>query len=391
MAAGAPLAEFPVLTKHELMRNFDDIVTDPRLTLKRLEAHLDSANPGAMLFDEYRVAATGGTTGIRAVIVYDREGWESGLASSIRCTARNAREPKIIGIGASSAVHLSGRIYEAMQAKSPDAPKLTLSMPIADVVAALNDYQPDVLVTYPSYMRALVQEQRESRLRIHPKTLYSGAEALVPELRELVRETWGINVGNRYNSTETFASASECEHFTGVHLPEDLVIYESVDGEHRPVADNERGEKLLVTTLSNRALPLIRYEMTDMVHLSAAPCPCGQPYARFTAISGRREEVLTFSTGTRDVRIHAGQFSSPLIKMSGVRQFQFKVDGNHIKMSLSVRDDGRPSDIARDAECEIHAVLARHGLTDVRVETVVVNAIGRLGNGEKERVVVRAH
>jgi phenylacetate-coenzyme A ligase PaaK-like adenylate-forming protein len=393
VAAGAPLTEFPVLTKRELMRNFDDIVTDPRLTLKRLEAHLDGANPGAMLFDEYRVAATGGTTGIRAVIVYDRHGWESGLASSIRCTARNSGEPtlKIIGIGASSAVHLSGRIYEAMQAKTPGAPRLTLTMPMADVVAALNDYQPDVLITYPSFMRALVQEQREGRLGIHPKTLYSGAEALVQELRELVRETWGINVGNRYNSTETFASASECEHFNGVHLPEDLVVYESVDGEHRPVADNERGEKLLVTTLCNRALPLIRYEMTDMVRLSAAPCPCGQPYARFTAISGRREEVLTFSAATGSVRLHAGQFSSPLIKMPGVRQFQFKVDGNHIKMSLSVHDARRSADIAHHAEREIQAVLARHGLTGVRIETVVVTAIARLGNGEKERVVVSPH
>lgn len=392
VATGAPLSEFPVLTKRQLMQNFDRIVTDSRLTLERLEAHLDGFDPGAMLFDEYRVAATGGTTGERAIIVYDRPGWESGLASSIRCTARNTGGPalRIVGIGASSAIHLSGRIYQAMQAACPDAPRLTLAMPIADVVAALNSYRPDVILTYPSYIRTLVQEQREGRLGIQPKALYSGAEALAPELRELVRETWGIDVGNRYNSTETFASASECEHFSGVHLPEDMIIYESVGAGDRPVADNELGAKLLVTTLCNRALPLVRYEMTDMVRMSAAACPCGQPYARFTTISGRREEVLTFAGRNGGIGIHAGRFRSPLIKMPGLRQFQFRIDQNGIKIHISVRDARRSADIARQVKREIDSVLAQHGVTGASVETVVVNAIDRAGNGEKERLVVAA-
>jgi hypothetical protein len=46
-------------------------------------------------------------------------------------------------------------------------------------------------------MRTLVQEQREGRLSIWQKALYSGAEALAPELCDLVRDTWSINVGNR--------------------------------------------------------------------------------------------------------------------------------------------------------------------------------------------------
>jgi phenylacetate-coenzyme A ligase PaaK-like adenylate-forming protein len=381
--------QFPVLTKRALMQNFDEIVTDTRLTLRSLETHLDGADPGAMLFDEYRVAATGGTTGERAVIVYDRQGWESGLASAMRYMGRDAGGSafKVIGIGASSAIHLSGRIYEAMQARHPDAPRLTLRTPIADVVATLNSYQPDVLMTYPSFLRTLAQEQREGRLKIHPKVLYSGAEALTPELRDFVRETWGIEVGNRYNSTETFASASECEHFNGVHLPEDLVVYESVDAANKPVGDDQPGEKLLITTLCNRALPLIRYEMTDMVRKSAAQCPCGQPYARFTAISGRREEVLTFSVGSGSVRIHAGQFSSPLIKMPGLRQFQFKTAGNGIRIDLAVRDPGCSTAIASDVEQKIRAVLMRHGVVDARIEVSVVDAISRLGNGEKERLV----
>ena len=75
----APFDEFPILTKRELMRNYDRIVTDRRLTLRDLETHLDGDNPGGVLHDQYRVAATSGTTGERAVVVYDQLAWDTGM------------------------------------------------------------------------------------------------------------------------------------------------------------------------------------------------------------------------------------------------------------------------------------------------------------------------
>lgn len=102
--ANAPLAEFPVLTKRELIRNFDRIVTDRRLTLHDLEIHLDGADPGGVICDEYRIAATGGTTGERAVVVYDQLAWDTGISCALRDLSRNGGGPqlKTIGIGASS-------------------------------------------------------------------------------------------------------------------------------------------------------------------------------------------------------------------------------------------------------------------------------------------------
>ena len=389
--ANAPFSEFPVLTKRELIRNFDHIMTDRRLNLHDLESHLAGPNPGGVLWGEYRAAATGGTTRERAIIVYDQLAWDTGIASSLRCICRNESGPqlKIIGIGASSPIHLSNRIYEALRADQLNAPKVSVTMPIAEVVAALNVYQPDVIITYPSYIKVLIVEQRERRLHLAPKAIYSVAETLAPEVCDLVRETWGIRVSNRYNSTETFASGSECEHFNGIHLPEDIVIYEPVDDGNHPVDENTYSSKLLITTLFNRALPLIRYELSDMVKMTTASCSCGRPFSRVTSIIGRREEVLRFpGKNGVEVSIHAGQLRSPLIRMPGLLQFQFGRVESGIQVKISARDPKQADKIAFNVQQEVLAVLERNGAANSSVSTLVVDGIARSGAGEKERLVV---
>ena len=388
--ANAPLDEFPILTKRELICNFDRIVTDRRLSLHELETHLAGADPGGVLWGEYRTVATSGTTGERAVIVYDRLAWDTGIASSLRYIRRNEGGPllKTIGIGASSPIHVSNRIYKALRADQPDAPELSLTMPITEVVAALNGYRPDVIITYPSYLRVLIEEQREGRLRLAPRAIFSVAETLSHEVSDLVWETWGIRVGNRYNSTETFAAGSECEYFNGIHLPEDIVIYEAVDGDNHPVDENTYSNKLLITTLFNRALPLIRYEVSDIVKITTAPCPCGRPYSRMTSIIGRREEFLKFPRKNgAEVSIHAGQFRSPLIKMPGLLRFQFGQMGSGIQVKMSARDPQQADKIAAKVRHEVLAVLERNGIADASVSTVVMADIPRSGTGEKERLV----
>src|SRR5919204_75180 len=67
------LAALPPMTKSELMENFDDIVTDRRLTLVRCEQHLERRDD--YLFDEYGVVASGGSSGLRGVFVYGWDAW----------------------------------------------------------------------------------------------------------------------------------------------------------------------------------------------------------------------------------------------------------------------------------------------------------------------------
>ena len=78
------LQQLPILTKTTLMAEFDQIVTDRRLRLADAEQHLAGDRAGAPLFGEYRVVASGGTTGVRGVVVYDQPAWEVAVASILR-------------------------------------------------------------------------------------------------------------------------------------------------------------------------------------------------------------------------------------------------------------------------------------------------------------------
>src|SRR4051812_25486725 len=61
-AVGAPLAELPTLGKQTLVERFDEIVTDPRLRLAAVQAHLAGPSAAQPLLDHH-VFSTSGSTG----------------------------------------------------------------------------------------------------------------------------------------------------------------------------------------------------------------------------------------------------------------------------------------------------------------------------------------
>jgi len=68
--------DFPVLTKRDVIRHFDDIVTDRRLTSDRVAEFLArSASPLALLDDRYHVLHTSGTSGTMGMYVFSKEAW----------------------------------------------------------------------------------------------------------------------------------------------------------------------------------------------------------------------------------------------------------------------------------------------------------------------------
>jgi phenylacetate-coenzyme A ligase PaaK-like adenylate-forming protein len=64
-----PLAELPTLPKRTLTEHFDQVVTDPRLSLTALEAHVGGPDAGQPHLGRYRVFSTAGTTGVRGLFV----------------------------------------------------------------------------------------------------------------------------------------------------------------------------------------------------------------------------------------------------------------------------------------------------------------------------------
>ncbi|MBD9450376.1 phenylacetate--CoA ligase family protein [Rhizobium sp. RHZ02] len=391
VARRTAFGEYPILTKRALMQNFDRIVTDPRLSRGAVDDHLSGEHPGAAMFGEYRVAATGGTSGERGFAVFDQEGWLSAIANTLRFQKMVGidEDTNSMGIFASSPVHISHRIGAEIRALRPSAPRLNVLMPLSEVVSGLNTYQPQVISTYPSYVKVLANEQLAGRLHIKPRLIRTSAETLTEDVRRLAAKAWGAVIANSYTCTEAGAMGHECELANGLHLAEDAFVFEVVDANGRPVPNGTRGAKLLVTSLTNRVLPLVRYEISDVVTLATEPCRCGLPFWRIASIDGRAEEMLRFgSVDGGMVEVHAHRLRSPLTATPGVRQYQFAQLPDGLEITISLFPETDPDVVGESIRRSVDAELAKVGARAGKLLIRTVDVIMRSGAGAKEKLVV---
>lgn len=390
VARGRPLAEFPIMNKTKLMADFDRIATDPMLTRALVEQHVNSERCGELLLDEYRCIATGGSTGQRGLFVYDRHAWTVSAANQMRMQRMMGITPEMrgLGIGAPSPVHMSYRFHAEFRASRPGAPTLFVTSPIEEIVAALNAYQPDYLNAYPSLIRRLAEEQKTGRLRIAPKLFRSAAEALAPDVKDLVKEVWAAPISDGYTATETGIMAVDCEHRSGMHIAEDLVVLEVVDAENCPVPAGTQGAKMLATVLFNHTLPMIRYEFSDLITLADGACPCGRPFRRIQRIEGRAEEILRFKTGSGTVaEVHAARLWFHLVKVAGIRQYQFRGLPDGIRIRLVVVPGCDRGAVESQARIIAARALEDLGISGARIDIEFVEKIDRVGGGAKEKIV----
>jgi phenylacetate-coenzyme A ligase PaaK-like adenylate-forming protein len=256
----------------------------------------------------YYVASTSGSTGRRGLFLWTLDEWVTVLASYNRSfdwagsKAGLTRRTKMAVVSTTTPWHQSARVGASVQ--SPWVPTLRLDSgdPTESIVERLNKWLPEVLVAYASMVHLLAEEQIAGRLRISPDIVFSASEVLTDQTRRRAGEAWGRQPFNVYAATEPAGIASECDRHAGMHLFEDLVITEVVDENNRPVPPGVYGDKVFVTVLFSRTMPLIRYEMSDSVRPATDPrCPCGRPFALLDGIQGRVEDALRFPAASDGV------------------------------------------------------------------------------------------
>lgn len=164
------------------------------------------------------------------------------------------------------------------------------SQPTIQIVRQMNDWQPHLLAGYTSAIRVLADEQLAGRLRIHPPMIVPDSEVLTEETWSRIEAAWGHSPFDAFWAIAGGGpiAAERCDH-NGVYLFEDSAIFEVVGQEHRPVPAGEYGDKLLITVLSSRTQPLIRYELNDRERLEADTHNSDLPFARIDGIQGRTD------------------------------------------------------------------------------------------------------
>jgi phenylacetate-CoA ligase len=209
------------------------------------------------------------------------------------------------------------------------------AQPLTEIVEQLNEWQPHMLAGYASMMRILADEQLAGRLHIHPYMVIPGSEVLTDETRRLIEEAWGHQPFNAYGATEGGGLAAETSDHEGLYLFEDNIIFEVVDEQYRPVPPGVYGQKLLITILFSRTMPLIRYELSDSIRLAPDTAGSTLPFARIDGIQGRTSDILRMpGVSGSEIPIHPITFHHILdsLPVSGWQVLQ-EADGLYLLLS----------------------------------------------------------
>ena len=379
------LTDIEPTSKADLTENFDRMVTNPRLRLDDLLHHLDGLQGDALYLDEYRVMTSSGSSGRKAVFVYDRSGWQGIVAMFLRRSEWSGMKPRLprvrlAAIGGASPTHMSRRAAQALDVGVHRLLRLGVTHPLDELVAALNEFQPHQLNGYPSIMAPLAEEKLAGRLTVEPEGVFTNSEPLSPTVRARLEEAFGVRPYNFYATTEGLYG-HDCPEGS-MHLFDDMCIVENVDDRNSPVPPGEIGARLLVTNLFNRVQPLIRFEVSDLVTLDPEPCPCGRNVARVRSLEGRAEEVLQVA----GVTVHPMQFAL-VTADPDVREFQVVQDGDSLRLRVALRNGaGEAPARLRERVCtRLHDL----GVARPAVEVETVDALERSPGGKLQMIVPR--
>lgn len=391
-----PLRALPILTKHALIEHFDEVVTDRRIRLSDVRAHMSSDRAQFRFLNRYWVNATSGSGGTPAVLLFDRDEWISILASFARGrewageAINLTRRMRMASVASATPWHMSAQAGATLNSLWTPALRLAASEPLEDIVGQLNAWQPVILIAYASMARALADEQIAHRLRISPEVVFTSSEVLTDDMRHRVSQAWGRQPFGQYAATETGGIAAERLAHNGLSIFVDQLIIENVDGDNQPVPLGVFGDKVLVTTLFSRTLPLIRFELNDRIRISPEPSQDGHPFARIDAIEGRTEDALVLpGIGGRAVMIQPLVFHR-VLDATSAQGWQARQTPTGIDLLLAGLPDGNllqrvqqnVSDALRasGAVCEVRVVAVSSIPREISGKTPLIKAMAKALN-----------
>ena len=369
------LQDLPVIQKRDMMSHYDEFVTDPRLKLEDLQAFLADRSNAAMPFkDDFVILNSSGTSGEKGIMAYHWREFDYAFAAAMARGNRYAanwfslikfaftqrlRVANVMIVDGHSASFICSKRIST----NPDNPIManyfySVFMPIDKLCEELNAFQPHILQAYSTSIATLAREQLAGRLKLgfdDPRSaIVSFSEPLDERTRELSRKAFGRDIINTYGACESIILARECEAHRGMHINSDLIIYEVVDENYRPVPPGVTGNRVLVTNLYTFSQPMIRYELQDRVRLADFGCTCGNSLPLIASVEGRTEEILWISRpGGGYDPVHPYLFLVTIQNNRGIEEFQVEQierDRFVFRVVPSKRGGLCPSDLERMME-----------------------------------------
>jgi phenylacetate-CoA ligase len=328
------------------------------------------------------VGHTGGSTGKPLAFYYDEAKHELMRAGMMRSYMMSGWRPgdKILNFWGARQDTVAGGVFGSgwgdFIAAEATIPAHEYDEARLDAWAArIRRYRPVLLQGYASILAELARHVLARGLAMPASLIgvYSTAEVLGDEQRQLMEAAFGCKVFNQYGSREVPNIACECRQ-GNMHVFTDMVWLESVTD-----AD---GDRLLVTSLTNRLMPFIRYDIGDSGRLLLGECGCSSPFPLMAMGLCRQNDRILTPSGRR---VHPSFFNRLLYGLAQVEQYQFVQEApERIVLSLV-----SPAPLAPELAAALQARVRTELDPGLRLEIRQVPAIPRTASGKHRYVISR--
>lgn len=195
---------------------------------------------------------------------------------------------------------------------------LRIDTPIPEQAEWLQEQNPDYLLSYPTNILALARYCDQSGIQVaRLREIRSMGEIVTQEMREICRRVWDASVIDMYSCQEAGYLALQCPTGDHYHVQAESVILEVLREDGRPCEPGEIG-KVVITSLHNFVMPLIRYEIGDYAE-KGDTCACGRGLPVIRRIMGRARNILTYPTGETHFPLLGGERYA---EIAPIRQYQ---------------------------------------------------------------------
>lgn len=243
---------------------------------------------------------SGGSTGEPVRLIQDGTYWDWKIAVKLlydRWTGYEVGAPKVVVWGSERDL-FRGRekfVVRAGRWLKREVWLNTYRMTTASMrsyIERINRLRPVQILSYVESAYELARFAEAEGISVHsPRAIMTSAGTLLPHMRETIERVFRAPVFNRYGSREVGDPACECEEHRGLHVSA-LTHYLEIlrpDGTH--AAPGEVGE-VVVTLLTNYAMPLIRYRIGDMAAWASHQCACGRGFPLLERVVGRTNSII---------------------------------------------------------------------------------------------------
>jgi phenylacetate-CoA ligase len=170
-----------------------------------------------------------------------------------------------------------------------------VSNDLAAQVERVIEFDPLYLYTYPSNIEGMLQVLEETNRKLRSlRRIFTIAETVDEALRERTRRILGVEIADNYGATEGFI-AWQCPQGS-YHINAEHVFVELVDEEGRQVPPGDMG-RVIITTLENFLMPLVRYDLTDYAIAAEGTCRCGRTLPLLSRVVGRKRSLFRHADG----------------------------------------------------------------------------------------------